>query len=72
MGDNDSVTVKSDKAAYNLLNQFKDDIINAIDAATTDAKDDEEREILVGLICGAARHSHDNHRPKAVEKAKGA
>lgn len=62
----DNLTIKSDKAAYSLLNQFKDDIINAIDSAMTEAKDDEEREILVGLICGATRHSHDNHIPKAA------
>lgn len=65
MSDN-NLTIKSDKAAYSILSKFQDELVNAIDSAMTEAKDDEEREILVGLICGTARHSHDNHKPKAA------
>lgn len=58
------IQIKSDKAAYNILAKLHQQLVMEIEAAMQLAGDLEEREILVGLICGAARHYSDQLTPK--------
>lgn len=67
----DDLQIKSDKAAYNILKRYDEGLVDAIDTLLGGADDFEEREILVGLIAGAARYVADKLTPKAAEKSAG-